>query len=166
MSAAQKILQRQFRDLGSDSTNVNAFSVGLINDDIFKWRVTILGPSNTPYENGVFPAILEFPEDYPNNPPKMKFICPMYHPNIRETGEVCISILHTPGEDIFEYEDKSERWLPIHTVESILLSVISMLSDPNCESPENVEAAKTFKNDQREYYRKVRKTVEQSIEYC
>ena len=47
-----------------------------------------------------------------------------------------------------------------------MISVISMLSDPNCESPENVDAAKTFKNDQKEYMRKVRKTVEQSFDYC
>ncbi|OHT14151.1 Ubiquitin-conjugating enzyme E2 15 [Tritrichomonas foetus] len=164
MSAASRILKKQFRELQSDPAS--GFSAGLVNDDIFKWRVTLIGPPNTPYEGGVFPAVLDFPDDYPNIPPKMKFICPMYHPNIRETGEVCISILHPPGEDIYEYEDRSERWLPIHTVESILLSVISMLSDPNCESPENVDAAKTFKNDQREYMRKVRKTVEQSYDYC
>ena len=56
-------------------------------------------------------------------------------------GEVCISILHEPGEDKYGYEKPSERWLPIHTVETILISVISMLADPNDESPANVDAA-------------------------
>ena len=56
-------------------------------------------------------------------------------------GQVCISILHPPGEDQFGYEQANERWLPVHTVETIMLSVISMLSSPNDESPANVEAA-------------------------
>ena len=56
-------------------------------------------------------------------------------------GDVCISILHEPGEDKYGYEKPEERWLPIHTVETILLSVISMIADPNDESPANVDAA-------------------------
>ena len=60
---------------------------------------------------------------------------------VHQDGEVCISILHEPGEDKFGYERASERWLPVHTVESILMSVISMISDPNDESPANVDAA-------------------------
>ena len=67
----------------------------------------------------------------------MNFYCFTVH----ENGEVCISILHEPGEDKFGYETASERWLPIHTVESILISVISMITDPNDESPANVDAA-------------------------
>jgi ubiquitin-conjugating enzyme E2 G1 len=162
MSAAARILQKQFREIESDPSA--GFSAGLVDDNIFKWRVTIIGPPRTPYESGIFPAILDFPPEFPDLPPKMRFICPMYHPNIRDTGEVCISILHPPGQDVIEYEHASERWLPIHTVESILLSVISMLSDPNCESPENVDAARTYNNDRKEYMRKVRKTVEMSLD--
>ena len=63
-----------------------------------------------------------------------------------ESGEVCISILHPPGEDAWGYESASERWLPVHTVESILVSVISMLSSPNDESPANIDAAVIFTN--------------------
>ena len=61
-----------------------------------------------------------------------------------DSGEVCISILHPPGDDAFGYEQASERWLPVHTVESILVSVISMLSSPNDESPANIDAAVRF----------------------
>jgi ubiquitin-conjugating enzyme E2 G1 len=164
MSAAARLLQRQFHDVQHDPSC--GFSAGLVDDNIFKWRVTIFGPPKTPYEGGTFPALLDFPQEFPDLPPKMRFLCPMYHPNIRDTGEVCISILHPPGEDVFEYENRAERWLPIHTVESILISVISMLSDPNCESPENVDAAKTYRTNPKEYMRKVRRTVEQSYECC
>eukprot|EP00795_Rhopilema_esculentum_P016044 gene16044-biopygen5405 len=60
---------------------------------------------------------------------------------VSKEGDVCISILHEPGEDKYGYEKPEERWLPVHTVETILLSVISMIADPNDESPANVDAA-------------------------
>lgn len=60
---------------------------------------------------------------------------------VAKNGDVCISILHDPGEDKFGYERPEERWLPIHTVETIMVSVISMLADPNEESPANLDAA-------------------------
>ena len=109
-------------------------------------------------EGGFFKAILSFPEDYPLMPPKMKFVTPIWHPNgknlplsaaliattVYKNGEVCISILHPPGEDKYGYESASERWSPVHTVESILVSVISMLSDPNDQSPANIDAAVSY----------------------
>ena len=61
--------------------------------------------------------------------------------SVDKNGEVCVSILHEPGDDKYGYEKASERWLPVHTVETILISVISMLADPNDESPANVDAA-------------------------
>jgi ubiquitin-conjugating enzyme E2 G1 len=164
MSAAARLLRRQFQEVQRDASC--GFSAGLVDDDIFKWRVTVIGPPKTPFEGGTFPAVLDFPADFPDQPPKMRFTCPMFHPNIRSTGEVCISILHPPGADVFEYEDRSERWNPVHTVESILISVISMLSDPNCESPENVEAARAYRTNKPEYMRRVRRTVEQSYDCC
>lgn len=62
-------------------------------------------------------------------------------PSVAKNGDVCISILHEPGEDKYGYEKPEERWLPIHTVETIMISVISMLADPNGDSPANVDAA-------------------------
>ena len=82
-------------------------------------------------EGGFFKAHLNFPTEYPLRPPKMKFISEIWHPNIDKNGDVCISILHEPGDDKYGYEKAEERWLPVHTVETILLSVISMLADPN-----------------------------------
>lgn len=63
---------------------------------------------------------------------------------VDKNGDVCISILHEPGEDKYGYEKPEERWLPIHTVETIMISVISMLADPNGDSPANVDAAVCF----------------------
>jgi len=105
----------------------------------------IIGPPDTLYEGGFFKARLIFPITYPMEPPKMKFISEIWHPNVYPNGDVCISILHPPGEDQYGYEKAEERWLPVHTVETILVSVISMLSSPNDESPANIEAAKILR---------------------
>lgn len=79
----------------------------------------------------------------------------MYHPNIYVDGMVCISILHAPGDDPQAYESKEERWLPVHSVRSIIISVISLLSEPNPDSPANVDAAKMFRERYEDYKKKV-----------
>ena len=82
-------------------------------------------------------------------------------------GKVCISILHPPGTDEFNNQETAdERWRPILGVESIIISVISMLSDPNDESPANLDAAVMWRNDKPAFKRKVREVVRKSQEYC
>ena len=83
---------------------------------------------------------------------------------VDKNGSVCISILHEPGDDNFGYEKAEERWLPIHTVETILISVISMLADPNDESPANVDAAKEWRERPDEFKKRVVKCVRRSQE--
>lgn len=80
------------------------------------------------------------------------------------SGDVCISILHPPEEDKYGYESAAERWSPVQTPETILLSVISMLSSPNDESPANVEAARMWREDAKEFKRKCRRCVRDSLE--
>lgn len=79
-----------------------------------------------------------------------------HHQIVYASGLVCISILHPPGDDPNHYEHASERWSPIQSVEKILISVMSMLAEPNDESPANVEAAKMWREQRPEYERKVR----------
>jgi len=133
---------------------------------LYEWEVIIIGPADTLYEGGIFRARLSFPEDYPLSPPKMRFITPMWHPNIYSDGAVCISILHPPGDDQYGYEDSGERWLPVHTVESILLSVISLLSSdrPDTGSPANVDAAVEVRTNIEGYKKKVRRLARRSAE--
>ncbi|KAG9014915.1 Ubiquitin-conjugating enzyme E2 15 [Tulasnella sp. 427] len=139
----------------------------LVDDNnLLEWEIMIIGPENTLYEGGFFKARLTFPPEYPLLPPKMRFITPMWHPSIYPDGVVCISILHPPGEDQWGYEQASERWSPVHTVETILISVISLLSsdNPNLESPANVDAAKEVRDDLPAYKKKVRRLVRKSAE--
>ncbi|CAE1276177.1 UBE2G1 [Acanthosepion pharaonis] len=156
------LLKKQLNELMKNP--VEGFSAGLIDDDIYRWEVVIIGPPDTLFEEGLFKAHLVFPKEYPLRPPKMTFKSEIWHPNIDKDGNVCISILHEPGEDKFGYEKASERWLPVHTVETILVSVISMLADPNDESPANVEAAKMWREHPDEFKRKVGKCVRKSQE--
>jgi ubiquitin-conjugating enzyme E2 G1 len=80
-------------------------------------------------------------------------------------GKVCISILHTPGTDRFnEMESAEERWRPILSVEAVLLSVLSLLSDPNDSSPANIDAAKQWRDDRKGFNRKARRTAARTLE--
>eukprot|EP00039_Didymoeca_costata_P018552 m.333958 g.333958 ORF g.333958 m.333958 type:complete len:244 (-) comp17255_c0_seq1:2482-3213(-) len=122
-------------------------SVELEDDNIYKWKVNIFGPPDTLYEGGYFKAKLEFPVAYPMEPPKMKFVTEMYHPNVYANGEICISILHPPGEDAMNPDERpEERWNPTQSVRTILLSVISLLNEPNIFSPANVDASVDYRN--------------------
>jgi len=132
-------------------------------DDLFVWVALFQGPEGTPFEGGVFEAELRFPEDYPLKPPEMRFLHRMWHPNVYPDGKVCISILHPAGDDPNHYELASERWSPIQSVEKILISVISLLAEPNDESPANVEAAKMWRERRDEYEKVVRTLAKQSL---
>lgn len=83
--------------------------------------------------------------------------------SVYPNGTVCISILHPPGDDPNHYEHASERWSPIQSVEKILISVMSMLAEPNDESPANVEAAKMWRERRPEYEQKVRDEVRKGL---
>ncbi|PIA53058.1 hypothetical protein AQUCO_01000730v1 [Aquilegia coerulea] len=157
------LLQKQLKDLNRHP--VDGFSAGLVHDNnIFEWSVIISGPPDTLYDGGFFNAIMSFPSDYPNNPPSVRFTSDMWHPNVYPDGKVCISILHAPGDDPHGYELASERWNPIHTVESIVLSIISMLATPNDESPANVEAAKEWRDNRDGFKKRVSRCVRKSQE--
>jgi hypothetical protein len=82
---------------------------------------------------------------------------------VYKNGEVCISILHPPGEDSLNpMEAACERWLPIHTVTTIALSVISMLADPNDLSPANLDAAVMWREEPAEFKKRVQRCVRRS----
>jgi ubiquitin-conjugating enzyme E2 R len=84
-----------------------------------------------------------------------KFKHPLFHPNVYPDGRLCISILHQPGEDEMSGESASIRWSPAQRVESVLLSVLSLLDDANIDSPANVDASKMFRDDKDAYRKKV-----------
>lgn len=159
-SRSSAFLNREFRRTKDHSS----FSIGLIDGNIYTWEVIILGPANTLYENGLFKAVMQFPDKYPDSPPKFKFISEMWHPNIDKEGNVCISILHDPGDDAYEYETVSERWMPVRNPETVILSIIALLNCPNIDSPANLDAAREFRENKSVYDRKVIRLTQKTLE--
>ena len=157
---ASKKLMKEYKNI-SDASDL-PFTVGLEDENnLFSWIVSIEGPEGTPYEGGVFQASIDFPQTYPNNPPKMKFITPIWHPNIYKNGEVCISILHEPEFDQFnEMETMDEKWRPVLGVREIVLSVVSLLSEPNIESNANIDASIQYRDDKAGFKKKVRNMID------
>mmetsp|Transcript_126762 Transcript_126762/g.189107 ORF Transcript_126762/g.189107 Transcript_126762/m.189107 type:complete len:348 (-) Transcript_126762:32-1075(-) len=157
--------QRQLANALKKSHNepIEGFCVELVNDDnLFEWKIYLEGPQDSPYEGGIFQAIMKFPPEYPMLPPSLQFTSEFWHPNVYPDGRVCISILHAPGEDAMSGELPEERWLPTQTVGTVLLSVISMLNDPNTSSPANVDASVMWRNEREEYIKKCKGLVEKA----
>ena len=76
------------------------------------------------WEGGVYKMTLEFTEDYPNKPPKCKFVPVLFHPNVYPSGTVCLSILN-----------EDEDWRPSLTIPQILLGIQDLMCNPNEKSP-------------------------------
>jgi ubiquitin-protein ligase len=141
---AIKRLQTEYKQYIKDPNPY--YSINLDTNNFLKWNIMLFGPSDTIFEGGIFNCQLIFTKDYPNKPPEFKFIDNLLHPNIYIDGKVCMSILHE-GEDQYGYEHISERWNPSHSVNSILMSLLSILTEPNFESPANVDASKLWRED-------------------
>lgn len=166
-SSAVRALQLELKKLTEEP--VEGFVVNVPDEsNLFEWDVAIFGPPSTLYEGGYFKAHMSFPSGYPYSPPTFRFLTKMWHPNIYESGDVCISILHPPVDDPQSGELPSERWNPTQNVRTILLSVISLLNEPNTFSPANVDASVMFrkwresKGKESEYEKIVKKQVQRS----
>ncbi len=81
---------------------------------------------------------------------------------MHQDGKVCISILHAPGADDMSGERPEERWNPTQTPETILLSIISLLSDPNIYSPANVDAGVEFRDKKAAYKTRVKRLIDKA----
>ena len=111
-------------------------------EDILTWDAFIFGEEKTPFEGGVFSLTMDFSVNYPNDPPCIRFVSEIFHPNIYQDGSICLDVL-------------GERWLSSFGVKIALDAVRKLLSEPNPYSPANPIAAKLFLKDQKEYKRRV-----------
>ncbi|KAK1440165.1 hypothetical protein QVD17_05990 [Tagetes erecta] len=133
---ASKRIQKELKDLQRDPPA--SCSAGPAGEDMFHWQATIMGPSDSPFAGGVFLVSIHFPPDYPFKPPKVSFRTKVYHPNINSNGSICLDIL-------------KEQWSPALTVSKVLLSICSLLTDPNPDDPLVPEIAHMYKNDRAKY---------------
>ncbi|KAI4092084.1 MAG: hypothetical protein Q9173_004325 [Seirophora scorigena] len=146
-TSARRRLMRDFKRMQTDPPA--GVSASPIADNVMTWNAVIIGPADTPFEDGTFRLVMHFEEQYPNKPPGVKFISQMFHPNVYGTGELCLDILQN-------------RWSPTYDVAAVLTSIQSLLNDPNTSSPANVEASNLYKDNRREYTKRVKETVEKS----
>tara|TARA_B110000093_G_C12618375_1_gene265043 strand:- start:193 stop:531 length:339 start_codon:yes stop_codon:yes gene_type:complete len=93
-----------------------------------------MGPTDTPYYGGIFYMNITFPNNYPFKPPKVSFVTKIYHPNINSSGGICLDIL-------------KENWSPALTISKVLISICSLLDDPNPDDPLVPDIARQFKDN-------------------
>jgi len=133
---ASKRILKELKDLQKDPPT--SCSAGPVAEDMFHWQATIMGPPDSPYAGGVFLVTIHFPPDYPFKPPKVAFRTKVFHPNINSNGSICLDIL-------------KEQWSPALTISKVLLSICSLLTDPNPDDPLVPEIAHMYKTDRQKY---------------
>lgn len=125
-------INKELDDIKKDPPlNCSACPIG---SDLFNWNATIIGPEGTPYHEGVFKLRINFPSEYPFKPPKIVFETPIYHCNINSNGSICLDIL-------------KREWSPALTISKVLLSISSLLSEPNPDDPLVSDIAKLYKKN-------------------
>jgi ubiquitin-conjugating enzyme E2 D/E len=134
-----KRIQKEYTDLQKDCPE--NCSAGPRGDNLYLWDAMIMGPSDSPFAGGVFKLEIHFGVNYPFSAPKITFNTKIYHPNISSSGAICLDIL-------------KDQWSPALTVAKILLSICSLLTDPNPKDPLVPDIANQYTND-RETYNKV-----------
>lgn len=107
-------------------------------EDITRWSATIMGPQGSVYEGGVFHLNIFFSTEYPFRPPKIRFKNKIYHMNINANGGICLDIL-------------KDQWSPALTISKVLLSICSLLTDPNPDDPLVPELARQYKSERVAY---------------
>ncbi len=144
-----KRIMHEIKELEEDP--VYNVSAGPINEsDVTKWQATIIGPKDTPYADGIFVINIIFTPEYPFKPPKINFITKIYHCNINANGGICLDILKDGGNG---------AWSPALTIGKVLLSICSLLSEPNPDDPLVPEIATLYKNNKSLH-------DEKALEYC
>ena len=150
--ARQRIAQ-EFKDINQNPMANIGFSVGLPNENnVFEWRCTIMGPSDSSYKNGLFYLRVLFPDDYPNSRPEVRFITPIYHVNVNHQqnygdeidplGHVCISTIN--------------NWKPNFNMRQVFVDIFALFYLGNPDSPFSLERKDEMKYNRPLYEKKVK----------
>jgi len=134
---ALRRIQKEYKDLQKDPPS-NCSAGPVSESDMHNWKATLIGPDDSPYAGGMFFLNIHFPSDYPFKPPRMQFTTKIYHPNINNNGGICLDIL-------------KDQWSPALTISKVLLSVCSLLTDPNPDDPLVPEIANLYKKDRKKF---------------
>lgn len=136
-SKSKRRIMKELSEISLDTT-CSFISAGPKDGDLYQWVATIQGPSGSPYENGTFFLDIALSKEYPFKPPKVSFKTKIYHCNIAANGEICLDILKS-------------QWSPALTIQKILLSICSLLTDPNPKDPLVASIAEEYNKDRKKH---------------
>ncbi|KAK4196927.1 ubiquitin-conjugating enzyme/RWD-like protein [Triangularia verruculosa] len=131
-NATKRLQNELMQMMTSPAPGISAFPSA--DGNLLFWRATIEGPEDTPYAGLNLKLSFEFPANYPYSPPTVLFTTPIYHPNVDFSGRICLDIL-------------KDKWTPAYNTQTVLLSLQSLLGEPNNASPLNGEAAELWDKD-------------------
>jgi len=130
-------LAKELREIAGDTKS--GVTVTVLGDDLGHMQGTLLGPDETPYEGGTFHVDIQLTDAYPFEPPKMRFMNKVWHPNVSSAnGAICLDIL-------------KEQWSPALSIKTAMLSLQALLSSPEPSDPQDAVVAKQYISDYEEF---------------
>lgn len=142
MSFVTRRITKEIEKLNKDDALPYGITVYPHPDNILVWDATIMGGKDTPHEGLTYKLLIRVGDEYPTKSPHVKFISKIFHPNVYRDGQICVDTLQ-------------KGWTPTLKIISVLISIQSLLDDPNPSSPANVDAAVLYRNDKKAYKKKI-----------
>ncbi|CAF1597632.1 unnamed protein product [Rotaria magnacalcarata] len=149
-SAKKRCLLKDLNQIRFLTLQDSVTATPLNQTNLFEWQAIIIGPDGTPYERDLYELYLSIPCNYPVKPPKVRFKTEIFHPNIYKNSDICIDILQG-------------QWSEVMSIEKILISIRSLLNEPNVNCPANPEVALLYKEHRNEFYRHIRNDINKQL---
>ena len=146
---AVKRIHHDIRNIRRSKLDKNGIFIHINDDNIFNVKALIIGPQDCPYTFGYYLFDIIFPNDYPTNPPSVKYMTLdnawRANPNLYKCGKVCLSLINT-----WHGHKQGEGWTSCQTLETVLISIQSMVLGVEhpiqCEPGYEMEVGKKSKD--------------------
>ncbi|KAI6157236.1 ubiquitin-conjugating enzyme/RWD-like protein [Pisolithus tinctorius] len=140
-----KRIHREIADVQKE--DLGAITLAPTPASLYRWKGTIPGPQGSPYEGGIFNIDIQLNPDYPFTAPKVTFATRIYHMNISDKGGICIDIL-------------KQNWSPALSLFKVMLSLSSLLTDPNPHDPLVPSIATEYTRNRQQHDRTAKRWTE------
>ena len=147
---AMKRIKKEYFEINENPNPNIGFVVGLPEEDnIFKWRVNLVGPQDSSYKCGVFILFVEFPDNYPESAPEIYFTTPIYHLNINPYNNIGVKLGHVSLDFL-------NNWKPEYTIRETFIYIFGLLYKPNPDNAYGLERANEFRFNKQLYEDKIK----------